>query len=122
MGQDQNMRTVTKLLGVALIFMGFINNLLSITGNYELDPFTAVTFLTGVILFVMGTGNTWHRWIIAGLAAVLGVSFLIRGQVGGLSQVGLFWGTIFVIFFYGFFVKESKSDGDTPRKGAGTGD
>lgn len=103
-----------RLVGIALIFMGFINNLLAITGQYPLDQFTAVTFLFGVILFVHGSGRTWHKWIIIGMAASLGTVFLIRGEVGGLSQVGLFWGTIFVIFFYTFFVKEPKSDENTP--------
>ena len=115
MEEDRSLSTVQRLLGVALIFMGFINILLSITGQYELSLFTAITFLTGVILFVHGSVKTWHKWIIIGLAALLGIVFLVRGQVGGLSQLGMFWGTLFVILFYAFFVKETKSNEDSPR-------
>jgi hypothetical protein len=119
---DQNLRTVERLVGVALIFMGFINILLSISGNYPLDQFTVITFLFGVILFVHGSGQTWHKWIIIGLAAALVAVFLTRDEVGGLTQLALFWGTVFVILFYTFFAKEPKSNEDTSRKGTGTGD
>ncbi len=118
---DQNLRTVETLVGVTLIFMGFIGNLLSITGRYETDYFTVVTFLFGVILFAHGSGRTWHKWIIIGMAVALAGVFWIRGEVGTLSQLSLFWGTLIVILFYMFFVKESKPDEDTTRKGAGTG-
>jgi nicotinamide riboside transporter PnuC len=119
---DQNLRTVETLIGVTLIFMGFIGNLLSITGKYETDYFTVITFLFGVILFVHGSGQTWHKWIIIGMAAVLAVVFWIRGEVGTLSQLTLFWGTLIVLLFYMFFVKESKPREDSTHKGAGTGD
>jgi hypothetical protein len=117
-GTDLGLQTIERLVGIALIFMGFIGNLLAITGQYPLDQFTAITFLMGVILFVHGGGRSWHKWIIIGLAAAFGAVFLIRGEVGGLSQVGMFWGTLFVIIFYTIFTrepKESKSDENPPR-------
>ena len=121
MAGDQNLRTVQKLLGVALIFMGFLNTLLSISGGYPLDQFSALTFLIGVILFVHGSAQTWRKWIFIGMALSLGTVFMIRGEVDRLSQLALFWGTILVIIFFIFFAKESKSNEDTTRKGAGTG-
>lgn len=115
---DRNLRTVETLIGVTLIFMGFIGNFLSMAGRYETDYFTVVTFLFGVTLFVHGSGRTWHKWIIISMAAVLALVFWIRGEVGTLSQLTLFWGTLTVLLFYMFFVKESKPDEDTTRKGA----
>jgi hypothetical protein len=115
---DLGLQTIERLVGIALIFMGFIGNLLAITGKYPLDQFTALTFLMGVILFVHGGGRSWHKWIVIGLAAAFGAVFMIRGEVGGLAQVGMFWGTVLIILFYTIFnreTKESKSDEDTPR-------
>ena len=121
MSNDRNLSTVQKLVGLVLIFMGFINILLSITGKYPMDPFTAITFLFGVILFVHATGQTWHKWIIMAMAALLAIVFGVRGEVGELFKFGLFWGTLGVILFYMFFVKESKPNENTAGKGTGTG-
>lgn len=107
---------------MTLLLMGFINILLSISGNYELDLFSAMTFLCGVVLFVHGSVQTWHKWIVIGMAVALGILFLIRGEVGTWSQIGLFYGTLMVVLFYMFFIREPKVDEDATRKGAGTGD
>ena len=122
MGPDQNLRTVERLVGITLIFMGFIGILLSLTGNYPLDQFTAITFLTGVALFVHGSGQTWHKWVIIGMVFALGAVFLIRGEVGAIPRFAFFWGTVLVILYYTFFSKDSKPHEDTASKGTGTGD
>lgn len=119
---DRSLRTVQKLIGVTLIFMGFINILLSITGKYDMDHFTAITFLFGVVLFVHGSGQTWRKWIVISMAVALALVFLIRGEVGRLPQIGLFWGTLIVIFFYMFFAKEPTSSENPTGKGTGAGD
>jgi hypothetical protein len=101
--------------------MGFMNMLLSISGNYPLDSFSAVTFLFGVVLFVHGTVQTWHRWIVVGMAVALAAVILIRGEVGTWTQIGLFYGTLLVVLFYIFFAREPKLDEDATHKGTGTG-
>ena len=122
MSSDQNLGTVEKLVGLVLIFMGFINVLLSISGNYPMELFPAITFLFGIIFFTHGSGQTWHKWIIIGMAATLGVVFLIRGEVGGKFTLAMFWGTILVILFYTFFAKDTDPHEDATHKGTGTGD
>lgn len=122
MADDQNFKTIQKLVGVALIFMGFINTLLSISGGYPLDLVAALTFLFGIVLFINASTQSWHKWIFIGMALSLGTIFMVRGEVDRLSQLALFWGTILVILFFIFVAKESKSNEDTTRKGAGTGD
>lgn len=123
MSNDPHLKTIQKLVGVALIFMGFIGMLLSISGNYPLDPYTAITYLLGVIMFVHAGGQSWRRWIIIALAAVLAALFGIRGEVSGTIQLALFWGTVVVILAYTFLIKEQKNPHeDATGKGSGTGD
>ncbi len=122
MEQDKTARTVQKLIGLALIFMGFINILLSITGQYPLDLFTTITFLVGVILFVHGAGDSWHKWVIIALTTALALLFLYKGEVNDLSKVGLFWTVLLVIFYYTFISKERSTHEDPPDEGTGTGD
>lgn len=122
MAGEQNFKTIQKLVAVALIFMGFINTLLSISGGYPLDLFAALTFLFGIVLFINANTQSWRKWIFIGMALSLGAIFMIRGEVDRLSQLSLFWGTILVILFFIFVAKESKSNEDSTRKGAGTGD
>ena len=121
MSGDQNLSTVQRLIGVVLLLMGFINTLLSLSGGYPLDLVAALSFLFGVILFVNGSTQTWHKWIFIVMALSLGTVFMIQGEVSRLAQLALFWGTLFVILFFIFFVKESKPNEDTTRKRAGTG-
>ena len=122
MATDRSLQSVERLTGVALLLMGFMNILLSISGNYELDLFSAMIFLFGVVLFVHGSVQTWHKWIVIGMAVALGILFWIRGEVGTWSQIGLFYGTLIVVLFYMFFIREPKLDEDATHKGTGTGD
>ena len=122
MGTDNSLRSVEKLTGVALLLMGFMNMLLSISGDYPLDLFSTITFLFGVVLFVHGSVQTWHKWIVIGMAVTLAAVIMIRGEVGTWTQIGLFYGTLMVVLFYMFFAREPKFDEDATRKGTGTGD
>ena len=115
MADEQNFKTIQKLVGVVFIFMGFISTLLSISGGYPLDLFSALIFLFGTVMFINANTQNWRKWIFIGMALSLGATFMIRGEVDRLSQLSLFWGTILFILYIMFFAKESKPNEDTTR-------
>jgi hypothetical protein len=89
-----------------------MNILLSLTGGYELDLFSAYTFLLGVVLFVHATVTAWHKWIIIGLTVALGLFYVIRGEVDAWSQRAFFYGMLLIIVLFMFLTRDRKSDGE----------
>lgn len=119
--RDRGLSSIQRLVGVALLFMGFMNVLLSLTGGYDLDLFSAYTLLLGVILFIHSSVDTWHRWVVIGLTVALGLLFLIRGEVDIWSQRLMFYGMLIVVVVFIFWSGGAQKNGKKQDEGPGTG-
>ncbi len=110
---DRSLLSVERLIGVALLLMGFMNILLSLTGGYELDLTSTYIFLLGIVLFVHASMHTWHKWVIIGMTAVLAVFYSVRG-VDVWTQRGLFYGTLLILVLFIFFTREPRHPNQEP--------
>lgn len=95
---DKGLASVERLIGLAMILMGFLNILLSF--NYDLDITPVVMFLFGVILFVHSSVETWHKWGVIGLVIAAGVLFKLDPRVGPYYKMILFYGTIVTVIAF----------------------
>lgn len=89
---DKSLLSVGRLIGIALILMGFLNLLISF--NYELDMIPVAMFLFGISLFTFSSVEAWYKWLIIALVIASGFLFAAKPEVGPYYKMILFYGTI----------------------------
>ncbi len=73
---------VERILGFVLLFVGFIPVLLSLSSPvFEVGIAPFLMFLAGIILTTHSVLSHWSRWIIIGIAVLLDIAILLRGEV-----------------------------------------
>ena len=89
---DKSLLSIARLIGIALIIMGFLNILIAF--NYELSMMPVVMFLGGIILFTYSSVEAWYKWVVIALVIAAGFLFAAVPQVGPYYKMILFYGTI----------------------------
>ena len=79
---DHHILAVERILGFVLLFAGFIPVLLSLSSPaFEVGIIPFLMFIAGIIFTVHSVMSHWSRWIIIGLAVLLDILILLRGEV-----------------------------------------
>lgn len=98
---DAKLLSIERLIGLTMIIMGFLNILLSL--EHDLDIMPVVLFLSGVILFVHSSVETWHKWGVIAMTIAAGIVFKVF-QVDPIVtywyKMILFYGTILTAIFF----------------------
>jgi len=98
---DVKLLSIERLIGLTMIIMGFLNILLSL--EHDLDIMPVILFLSGVILFVHSSVETWHKWGVIAMTIAAGIVFKVY-QVDPLVtywyKMILFYGTIGTAIFF----------------------
>ena len=92
-----------KILGSAMIFVGFLNVLLSISGGYEINIVPLILYCAGLAIWGHATiANPTVRYLVIGLAIVLGLALYHYGEVLFWHKQLVFWGTVALVVFFMF--------------------
>ena len=98
---DNKLLSVERLIGLTMIIMGFLNVLLSI--EHDLDIMPVIIFLSGIVLFIHSSVETWHKWGVIILVIAAGVVFKVY-EVDPLVtywyKMILFYGTILTVIVF----------------------
>jgi len=91
-------------VGVAMMFVGFLDVFLSISGGFELAGVTPLLlYFAGVALWAQATvANLTLRYVIMGVAIVLALAIFHYGEVLFWHKQVVFWGTIAAVIFFMF--------------------
>ena len=98
---DPKLISIERLIGLTMIIMGFLNILLSL--EHDLDIMPVILFLSGVILFVHSSVETWHKWGVIALTVAAGIVFKayeVDPLVTYWYKMILFYGTILTAIFF----------------------
>jgi hypothetical protein len=100
--------SVVRLIGVTMIFLGFLNIMVSIASDYALDLYSATVFFVGIALFIQSRVATWHKWPLVGTAVGILLIFYATGAVPELFKYLVFYVTILIVIGYLFWGKWGK--------------
>jgi len=91
------------IVGTALIFIGFLDIFLSISGGFEIDYIPFLIYFGGIAVWANSViENTTFRYSIIGGALLLGAIFFHYGEVLFWHKQVVFWGTVVVVMYFMF--------------------
>ena len=100
---DNQMRVAGMIVGTALIFIGFLDVFLSISGGFEIDVIPFFIYFGGVAIWANAVvENTTLRYsVICGALLLAGVLYHY-GEVLFWHKQVLFWSTVIVVMYFMF--------------------
>jgi len=100
---DNQMRVAGMIVGTALIFIGFLDVFLSISGGFEIDVIPFLIYFGGVAVWANAVvENTTLRYsVICGALLLAGVLYHY-GEVLFWHKQVLFWSTVIVVMYFMF--------------------
>jgi len=102
-GGDSQLRVAGMVVGTALIFIGFLDVFLSISGGFEIDVIPFMIYFGGVAVWANSVvENTTLRYSIIGGAILLAAVFYHYGEVLFWHKQVLFWSTVVVVMYFMF--------------------
>jgi hypothetical protein len=102
-GGDNNLRVAGMIVGTALIFIGFLDIFLSISGGFEIDFIPFLIYFGGIAVWSNAVvENATLRYSIIGAALILAAIFFHYGEVLFWHKQVVFWGTVIVVMYFMF--------------------
>jgi hypothetical protein len=102
-GEDRQLTTAEMMIGTAMMFIGFLNVLLSISGGFEINVFPMILYFAGLAIWAHAAiRNLTVRYSIVITAIVLALAFFHYGEVLFWHKQAVFWTTIALVGFFMF--------------------
>jgi len=102
-GSDKQMRVAGMIVGTALIFIGFLDVFLSISGGFEIDVIPFLIYFGGVAVWANAVvENLTLRYSLIAGALLLAAVFYHYGEVLFWHKQVLFWSTVVVVMYFMF--------------------
>jgi hypothetical protein len=102
-GNERQMRVAGMMVGTALIFIGFLNVFLSISGGFEINVVPLLIYFGGVAVWANAVvENMTIRYSLIGGALLLGAVFFHYGEVLFWHKLVVFWSTVVVVMYFMF--------------------
>ena len=96
------------MIGTALMFIGFLNVFLSISGGFEINEVPFLIYFGGLTIWANAAIETPSiRYGVMGLAVTLALVLFQYGEVLFWHKQMLFWSTIIIVMYF-MFVEPKK--------------
>src|SRR5690242_21366471 len=100
-GSDHQMRVIGVMVGTALMFIGFLNVFLSISGGFEINVVPFLIYFAGLAIWSNAAiENPILRYGIMALAIALALGLFQYGDVLFWHKQVLFWVTIIIVMYF----------------------
>lgn len=102
--EDRQFKTAQMMVGTAMMFVGFLNVLLSISGGFEIAGVVPMLlYFAGLAIWAHATiANLTVRYVLMIVSITFALAFLSYGEVLFWHKQLLFWGTILIVMFFMF--------------------
>ena len=102
-GSDNQMRVAGMIVGTALIFLGFLDVFLSISGGFEIDVIPLLIYFGGIAVWANAViENMTLRYSVIGASLLLAAIFFHYGEVLFWHKQVVFWSTVVVVMYFMF--------------------
>ena len=107
-GNEHQVHVIGLMIGTALMFIGFLNVFLSISGGFEINEVPFLIYFGGLTIWANAAIETPSiRYGVMGLAVTLALVLFQYGEVLFWHKQMLFWGTIIIVMYF-MFVEPKK--------------
>ncbi|TLY17013.1 MAG: hypothetical protein E6K69_02830 [Nitrospirae bacterium] len=103
-GEDRHLTTAEMMIGTAMMFIGFIDVLTSISSGSEMGGvFPLLLYFAGLAIWAHATiVNLTVRYTVITMAIVLGLAFFHYGEVHFWHKQAIFWSTVAIVMYFMF--------------------
>ena len=106
-GSDHQTHVIGLMVGTALMFIGFLNVFLSISGGFEINVVPFLIYFAGLAVWANAAIETLIlRYGVMTAAIALALAFFHYGEVLFWHKQVVFWATIVIVMYFMF--KEEK--------------
>lgn len=101
--EDRHLNTAEILIGVAMIFTGFLSILLSISGGFEINIVPVLLYFAGTAIWAHATiEHLTVKYVVMAASIVLALAFFHYGEVLFWHKQVIFWVTVAMVVFFMF--------------------
>jgi hypothetical protein len=105
---DHQIHVIGLMVGTALMFIGFLNVFLSISGGFEINIVPFLIYFGGLAVWANAAVETPAiRYSVMATAIVLALGLFQYGEVLFWHKQVLFWTTIIIVMYF-MFVEPKK--------------
>ena len=102
-GNNQQMHVVGLMIGTALMFIGFLDVFLSISGGFEINVVPFLIYFGGLAVWANAViENPIVRYGVITVAIALGLGFFHYGEVLFWHKQVVFWSTVVIVMYFMF--------------------
>jgi hypothetical protein len=102
-GSDHHMRVIGLMIGTALMFIGFLNVFLSISGGFEINVVPFLIYFGGLAVWANAAIEIpTLRYGVMALAIGLALGFFHYGEVLFWHKQVVFWVTVLIVMYFMF--------------------
>lgn len=107
-GNEHQIHVIGLMVGTALMFIGFLNVFLSISGGFEINVVPFLIYFGGLAIWANAAIETpTFRYGVMTLAITLALGLFQYGEVLFWHKQVLFWVTIIIVMYF-MFVEPKK--------------
>jgi len=102
-GSDHQMHVIGLMIGTALMFIGFLDVFLSISGGFEINVVPFLIYFGGLAVWANAAiENPAIRYGVMTLAIALALGFFHYGEVLFWHKQVVFWSTVVIVMYFMF--------------------
>jgi hypothetical protein len=102
-GNDRQLSVAGMMTGTALMFIGFLNVFLSISGGFEINAVPLLIYFGGLAVWANAViENPTFRYGVMTGAIVLALGFFHYGEVLFWHKQVVFWSTVIIVMYFMF--------------------
>lgn len=102
-GNEHQIHVIGLMVGTALMFIGFLNVFLSISGGFEINIVPFLIYFGGLAIWANAAIETpTFRYGVMTLAITLALGLFQYGEVLFWHKQVLFWVTIIIVMYFMF--------------------
>jgi hypothetical protein len=101
--EDRQMKVGMRMVGSAMVFIGFLQVFLSASTGAEITVFPMILYFTGMALWAYSSiENITIRYTVIILSIICALAFFHFGEVLFWHKYLIYWGTIALVVFFMF--------------------
>ena len=102
-GEDRHMKVGMKMVGSAMVFIGFIQVFMSASTGAEITVFPMILYFTGLALWAYSSiEKQIIRYVVIALSTLCALAFFHFGEVLFWHKYVIYWGTIIMVVYFMF--------------------
>jgi len=109
--ENRKMRVAMKMVGSAMVFIGFLQVFLSVNTGAEISIFPMIIYFSGMALWAYSSVDTpTIRYTVIALSLLCAMAFMNFGEVLFWHKYAIYWGTVGMVIFFMFQTPEKPAD------------